>query len=97
VSAIRWSAWQLVQPQLARGEMAQLLDGINGATGIWIPFVLCTFGFAVGLVVLAWGLFAAHAITAAMATCAAIGGVLRGTGAGRNGVRHSAAVSVFRG
>jgi peptidoglycan/LPS O-acetylase OafA/YrhL len=52
------------------------LQGVNDATGIFIPFYLCTFAFALGYVVLAWGLAAARAISPVMAACIALGAAL---------------------
>jgi hypothetical protein len=56
--------------------MISLLQGVNDATGIFIPFYLCTFALALGYVVLAWGLAAARAISAVMAGCTGLGAVL---------------------
>lgn len=58
--------------------MVSLLQGVNDATGIFIPFYLCTFAFALGIVVLAWGLAAARAISPVMAGCIGLGAVLLG-------------------
>jgi hypothetical protein len=76
VTAMQLVVWQIAQPQLERGQMVSLLQGVNDATGIFIPFYLCTFAFAVGYVVLAWGLAAARAISPVMAACIALGAAL---------------------
>jgi hypothetical protein len=76
VTAIHLVVWQMAQPQLDQVQMVSLLRNVNNATGIWIPFYLCTFAFALGYVVLAWGLAAARAISPVMAGCLAIGAVL---------------------
>ena len=76
VTAIQFVVWQMAQPQLERGQMVSLLQGVNDATGIFIPFYLCTFAFALGIVVLAWGLAAARAIGPLMAGCIGLGAVL---------------------
>lgn len=76
VTAIQLVVWQMAQPQLERGQMVSLLEGVNNATGIFIPFYLCTFAFALGLVVLAWALAAAHAVSTVMAACIALGAAL---------------------
>jgi hypothetical protein len=76
VTAIQLVVWQMAQPQLERGQMVSLLQGVNDATGIFIPFYLCTFAFALGIVVLAWGLAAARAISPVMAGCIGLGAVL---------------------
>jgi hypothetical protein len=84
----------MAQPQLARGEMVQLLEDINGATGIWIPFVLCTFGFAVGLVVLPAACARRMRSTRPWRPAVRSAVCCRGSGAGRNGVRHAAVLCV---
>jgi hypothetical protein len=76
VTAIQLVVWQMAQPQFDRGQMVSLLQDVNDTTGIVIPFYLCTFAFALGLVVLAWGLAAARAISLVMAGCIAVGAVL---------------------
>jgi hypothetical protein len=76
VTAIQLVVWQMAQPQLERGQMVSLLQGVNDATGIFIPFYLCTFAFALGYVVLAWGLAAARAISPVMAGCVGLGAAL---------------------
>jgi len=76
VTAMQLVVWQMAQPQLERGQMVSLLQGVNDATGIFIPFYLCTFALALGYVVLAWGLAAARAISPVMAGCIGLGAVL---------------------
>jgi hypothetical protein len=76
VTAMQLVVWQMAQPQLERGQMVSLLQGVNDATGIFIPFYLCTFALALGFVVLAWGLAAARAISPVMAGCIGLGAVL---------------------
>jgi hypothetical protein len=75
VTAMQLVVWQMAQPQLERG-LVSLLQGVNDATGIFIPFYLCTFAFALGYVVLAWGLAAARAISPVMAGCVGLGAAL---------------------
>jgi hypothetical protein len=75
-TAIQLVVWQMAQPEFDRGQMVSLLHGVNHATGIFIPFYLCTFAFALGYVVLAWGVAAARAISPVMAGCIAVGAVL---------------------
>jgi hypothetical protein len=76
VTAMQFVVWQMAQPEFERGQMVSLLQGVNDATGILIPFYLCTFAFALGYVVLAWGLAAARAISPVMAGCIALGAIL---------------------
>jgi hypothetical protein len=75
-TAIQLVVWQMAQPQLERGQMISLLQGVDDATGIFIPFYLCTFALALGYVVLAWGLAAARAISPVMAGCIGLGAAL---------------------
>jgi hypothetical protein len=75
-TAIQLVVWQMAQPQFDRGQMTSLLQDVNDTTGIFIPFYLCTFAFALGFVVLAWGLAAARAISPVMAGCIALGAIL---------------------
>ena len=52
-----------------------LIDRTWHTAGIFIPFYVLSFGFAAGVLVLAFGLYAARAVHAAMAGCLAIGAV----------------------
>ena len=52
---------------------AVLIDRTTSSPGIYIPFYVLSFGFAAGMLVLAYGLYAARAVHAAMAGCIAIG------------------------
>jgi hypothetical protein len=79
-------AMELVMWQLAgAGETAQavaLLERLNETTGIVIPFVLVSFGFALGLACLAIGLYRARAVQSWMAISMAAGAVLFGAAIG---------------
>jgi hypothetical protein len=80
VTAIHLVVWQMARPGLDRVQMVSLLRDVDNATGIFIPFYLCTFAFALGYLVLAYGLAAARAISPVMAGCIAIGAVLLSVG-----------------
>ena len=75
-TAIHLVVWQMAHPGLDHGQMVSLLRRVDDATGIFIPFYLCTFAFALGYLVLAVGLAAARAISPVMAGCIALGAVL---------------------
>ena len=79
-------AMELVMWQLAgAGETAQavaLLERLNETAGIVIPFVLVSFGFALGLACLAIGLYRARAVQSWMAISVAAGAVLFGAAIG---------------
>jgi hypothetical protein len=79
-------AMELVMWQLAgAGETAQavaLLERLNETTGIVIPFVLVSFGLALGLACLAIGLYRARAVQSWMAISVAAGAVLFGAAIG---------------
>jgi hypothetical protein len=79
-------AMELVMWQLASaGETAQavaLLERLNETTGIVIPFVLVSFGLALGLACLAIGLYRARAVQSWMAISVASGAVLFGVAIG---------------
>lgn len=50
-------------------ETAAMIDRVSDTLGLVIPFYAMTFGFVAGLVVLAYGLFAARAVSPLMAAC----------------------------
>jgi len=79
-------AMELVMWQLAgAGETAQavaLLERLNDTMGIVIPFVLVSFGLALGLACLAIGLYRARAVQSWMAISVAAGAVLFGAAIG---------------
>jgi hypothetical protein len=55
---------------------AALIDRVSETTGIFVPFFVMTFGFGAGMLVLAYGLYAARAVSPLMAGCLAAGGAL---------------------
>ena len=73
--------WQMV----AGGSTAQavgLLERLDETAGIVIPFVLVSFGFALGLACLAIGLYRARAVQSWMAISVGVGAILLGVAFG---------------
>ena len=79
-------AMELVMWQMAAGgntsEAVTLLERLNETAGIVIPFVAVSFGFALGVAVLAIGLYRARAVQSWMAISAAAGAILFGVAIG---------------
>jgi hypothetical protein len=75
---------ELVMWQMAAGgstaEAVALLERLNETTGILVPFVLVSFGFALGMACLAVGLYRARAVQSWMAISVAAGAILFGLG-----------------
>ena len=75
-------AMELVMWQMAAGgstaEAVSLLERLNNTTGIVVPFVFVSFGFALGLACLAVGLYRARAVQSWMAASTAVGAILFG-------------------
>jgi hypothetical protein len=75
-------AMELVLWQMAAGgstrEAVSLLERLNETAGIVIPFVLVSFGFALGMACLAVGLYRARAVQSWMAVSVAVGAILFG-------------------
>jgi hypothetical protein len=77
IVAMELVLWQLV----GQGDTATavtLLQGLNESAGILIPFVLMSFGFAIGVALLAVGLYSARAVQSWMAVCVGAGAILVG-------------------
>ena len=77
IVAMELVLWQLVR----EGDTATavtLLQGLNESAGILIPFALMSFGFAIGMALLAVGLYRARAVQSWMAVCAGVGAILVG-------------------
>jgi hypothetical protein len=72
-TGIAMVTWQMVAGGADQAQMAALLDRVNETTGTFIPFYLGPFAFAIGMLVLAWGLWQARAIHRFMAFCLAAG------------------------
>ncbi len=70
--------------QMAAGgstaEAVALLERLNETTGILVPFVVVSFGFALGMACLAVGLYRARAVQSWMAISVAAGAILFGLG-----------------
>jgi hypothetical protein len=75
-------AMELVLWQMAgagnTAETVALLERLNETAGIVIPFVLLSFGFSLGMAVLAVGLYRARAVQSWMAVFVAVGAILFG-------------------
>ena len=69
--------WQMVAGGSTR-EAAALLERLNETAGIVIPFVVVSFGFALGLACLAIGLYRARAVQSWTAISLAVGAVVFG-------------------
>ena len=66
--------WQMVAGGSTR-EAVALLQRVNDTAGIVIPFIVVSFGFALGLACLAIGLLRAHAVQSWMAVCVGVGAI----------------------
>jgi hypothetical protein len=79
-------AMELVLWQMAAGgdtrEAVTLLQRLNETAGIVIPFVVVSFGFALGVACLAIGLYRARAVQSWMAISVAAGAILFGAAIG---------------
>ena len=69
--------WQMVAGGSTR-EAVALLERLNDTAGIVIPFIFVSFGFALGLVCLAIGLYRARAVQSWMAVLVAVGAIAFG-------------------
>jgi hypothetical protein len=76
LTAMELVVWQMVKGGADMAQMSALLERMNEATGIVVPFFAIGFALAIGLVVLAAGLFRARAIPTWAATCLAVGVVV---------------------
>jgi hypothetical protein len=71
LTAIEMTLWQAGTP----AQTAVLVDRIDDAAGIMIPFGVVSYGFGLGMIALAAGLYAARVVNAVMAACLAVGAV----------------------
>ena len=69
--------WQMVAGGSTR-EAVALLQRVNDTAGIVIPFMVVSFGFALGLACLAIGLLRAHAVQSWTAVCVGVGAIAFG-------------------
>jgi hypothetical protein len=79
IVAMELVMWQLV----GDGDTAAavtLLQGLNESAGILIPFAFVSFGFAIGMALLAVGLYRARAVQSWMAVCVGVGSIVFGLG-----------------
>ena len=72
--AIGLVAWQMTQGG-GPVQMTLLLERVHDTAGIWIPFTLCTFGVAIGFLLLAGGLAMAEAVNPVVALLIAVGAI----------------------
>jgi hypothetical protein len=93
IVGIEMAMWQMVAGGSTR-EAVSLLERLNDTAGIVIPFVLMSFGFALGLACLAAGLYRARAVQSWMAISVGAGAILFGfaVGAAMNWLAVVAAV-----
>ena len=77
IVAMELVMWQMVGGG-DTGEAVALLERLNESAGILIPFVLVSFGFAIGMAVLAVGLYRARAVQSWMAFSVGAGAILFG-------------------
>ena len=77
IVAMELVLWQLVREGDTATAMT-LLQGLNESAGILIPFALMSFGFAIGMALLAVGLYRARAVQSWMAVCVGAGAILVG-------------------
>ncbi len=75
-TAVSMVTWQMVAGGADQAQMAALLERVYTTTGTFIPFYLGQFAFAFGMLVLAWGLYAARAVHWFMALCIAAGSIV---------------------
>jgi hypothetical protein len=71
--------WQLVS-EGDRAAAVTLLQALQESAGFLIPFALMSFGFAIGMALLAVGLYRARAVQSWMAVCVGVGSILFGFG-----------------
>lgn len=74
--------WQMTKPGLDSTQMGRLADRVVGATGIQLAIFVPTAFFALGMLVLAFGLFRAHAVPALCALGLGAGAVCLTVGLG---------------
>ena len=77
IIGMEMAMWQMVAGGSTR-EAVGLLQRLNETTGIVIPFLLVSFGFALGLACLAIGLLRARAVQSWMAIFVAVGAIVFG-------------------
>jgi hypothetical protein len=81
IVAMELVMWQMAAAGSTR-EAVTLLERLNETAGIVIPFVVVSFGFALGLAALAVGLYRARAVQSWMAISVAAGAIVFGFAVG---------------
>jgi hypothetical protein len=73
-----FGGWQAASGD--RAEMVALFDRLYETAGVVVPFFVMSFGFALGMLCLAFGLYRARAVQSWMALCLAVSSVLLAIG-----------------
>jgi hypothetical protein len=71
--AMEFVVWQMVKADADPAQMSALLERVNEATGIVLPFFVMGIALALGLIVLAAGLYRARAVPTWSAALVAVG------------------------
>jgi hypothetical protein len=74
-----FAGWQMAAAG-DRGEMVALLERLYDTAGVLIPFFVVSFGFTLGMLCLAAGLYRARAVQSWMAICLAAGALIVAVG-----------------
>lgn len=74
--------WEMTKPGLDTTQMGALADRVMGSTGIQLAVFVPTAFFAIGMLVLAFGLFRARAVPALCALALGVGAVALAIGLG---------------
>jgi hypothetical protein len=75
LTAIALVAWQMAVPGTDANQMAAALERVEETAGSMIPFYLGSFLWAIGICVLAFGLFSARAVSPISAAFLAAGAI----------------------
>jgi hypothetical protein len=65
--------WQMAAPEANRDQMVALLTRLEASAGATLPFILGTLGLVIGTVLLAIGLYRAHAVPTWVAAALGVG------------------------
>jgi hypothetical protein len=79
IVGMEFAMWQMAAGGSTR-EAVALLERLNNTAGIVIPFAFVSFGFAIGMALLAVGLYRARVVQSWMAICVGVGSILFGFG-----------------
>jgi len=72
-TALSFAVWQMVAAGADRGQMASLFHRVTHTAGSAVPLYFGAFAMTAGFLVLAYGLWRAHAVHWTMAACVAVG------------------------